>query len=311
MARLLALFMVLAAASVQGMNVDEKAHAWLKAHQIPQVSDLDVLRQEDPRTFAAVRGLLNRQALGTLGEKSALPAKQLSAEQMKQFTYSKTTQDEKTVLALTTQMLKQKDQFEKLQNSKATQLSKKLDGEVKAEKPKPKPVFRKPAPVVQEQKVEVPELEGLDDPMPQKKKLAVIARASKTSWGDLKSLAKAAVTGKVQHKKVEVPHGPSLGWDKILKNMHRTQQEQLTGKNSALAGFSWGEDEAAAKGEQEAPKPEISNLATGFVKVPADLGMGDDLANFIHSGKQAAPAAIESPAAVAETAGNPYSMELN
>merc|ERR1719487_1429840 len=118
-------------------------------------------------------------------------------------------------------MLKQKDQFQKLQESKATQLSKKLDGEVKVEKPKPKPVFRKPAPVVAEQKVEVPELEAA----PERKQLAAIARSSKTSWGFIKNLAKAAKSGAVEKKKVVVPRGPSLGWDTILKNMHRTQQE--------------------------------------------------------------------------------------
>jgi len=320
MARLIALLVVLAAASVQGTAVEDKAQAWLKAellvHQIPQESDLDVLRQADPATFEAVRGLLNKQALGTLGEKNSAraPAK-LSAEQMKQFTYSKATQDRKNVLALEAQMFKQQQQFAAVEDSKATKISKVLSGEVKAEKPKPKPVFRKPAaPVEEEKKVYVPEMEALEDPAPKRKQLAAIAAASKTSWGFIKNLAKAAKTGATEHKKVAAPRGPSLGWGSILKNMHRTQQEQLTGKHSALASFSWGDDEAVAHGEADAEekKPELSNLSVSRVPSEIDtLAPSDQLEAWMGSGKKqaapAAPAVSEHPL----TESNPYSMDLN
>jgi hypothetical protein len=303
---------VLGGAAGMNMNVDDEARAWLTAHQEPQDADLAVLKQADPRTFEAVRGLLNRQALGLLNQHRPVVPVKLSAKDMEQFKLSKATEDRKQVLSLEAKMFADKLKWNKMEASKATRLSKVLSDD----KPKPKPqaaapakkVFRAQAPKVVSPEEEAMEAEAL---MP-KKRISNLAES--VSWKDLKNMVHAQ---KKAGGKVVAPapafRGPSLGWGSILTNMHRRQQEKLTGKNSALAGFSWGDDQAEAQPEKDNVMSTLSKSQSRFpALVHADLDdMPDQLADFIHAGKKSTGDSSAPAPVVQQASANGYSMDLN
>lgn len=313
MARVFVVLCLLGGAAGLNMNVDDEARAWLKVHQEPQETDLAVLKQADPRTFDAVRELLNRQALGLLNQHKPVVPVKLSAKDMEQFKLSKATEDRKQVLSLEAKMFADKLKWNKMEASKATRLSKVLSDD----KPKPKPQAAAPAKKVfraqQAAKVVSPEEEAMEaEALMPKKRISNLAES--VSWKDLKNMVHAQ---KKAGGKVVAPapafRGPSLGWGSILDNMHRRQQEKLTGKNSALAGFSWGDDQTEAQPEKDNV---MSTLSESQSRVPAlvhaDLSdMPDQLADFIHAGKKSTGDSSAPAPVVQQASANGYSMDLN